>query len=171
MKKILLVLSILFIMVGCSNKGVPAGDPANPNIIAGVREDEKYNDFNVWLFNEMSLQYTPTFIFVDEDNKVRYFNDGEITLEDFDSILKNIKNNSVTLDEDYKTANLGKEFFDADFIEKGEMNVVEIVWTNCGHCEVQIDENNPTIFAAHPEINFVEYFPLDVQADVDEFIK
>ena len=130
----------------------------------------KYDEFNNYLFNDLGLAYTPTFIITDKNNKIVYFNDGEVTAEQFKQILKDIDNNSVDIAEEYK-ANLGKELKEVDFIQKGKVNVLEVVWTNCGHCEVQIKENNPAILAEHKDLVFIEYFPLDTQEAVDTFVK
>lgn len=168
MKKILTFLTILLILVGCSTP--TNNEDTTVAVVAGVREDNKYEDFNQYLFTELGLAYTPTFIITDTSGKITYFNDGEVTAEGFKDILNDIKNNSVEVSEDYMP-NLGKTLMKTDFIKDNVVNVIEIVWTNCGHCKVQITENNPAILAENPNIHFVEYFPMDVMSDVENFIK
>ena len=166
MKKIILVLITLLCLFGCTtNNTVPSA-----KIIAGDREDGKYDEFNTYLFNELGLAYTPTFIIINKDNKIVYFNDGEVTASEFKNLLKSIEDGSVDLPEEYKN-NLGKEFMNVDFVQKDKMNVIEIVWTNCSHCKVQVNENNPEIFKENPTINFVEYFALDSQEAIEDFLK
>ena len=171
MKKLVVLILIIFMITGCTVKS-EHDNPENPEdvdevdlyaanygreftnwekfaedekgaitILAG--KDQENLDFSNYLLGDLNVGYTPTFILIDTEGKIRYFNDGVISTEDFDSLIESIPEEIILC--------------------------FEVVATTCSHCKKQMSEYMPSIVTNYPDMVFVEYFITDTIEDVKEF--
>jgi hypothetical protein len=171
LKKIL-VLLLALILFGCSS-GTQKNNNKELIVIAGA---ESYDNasFNQFLMNEVQVRYTPTFIIV-KDGKIVYYGDSVMSAEKFNNILVDIDQGTVKIEDDsedkFREANIGREFMQKDFISEDGLTVLEIASTTCPYTRMQLVTYNPEIYEQHKDIQFVEYFLMNNQAEVDELFK
>lgn len=119
--------------------------PGEPRVLSGKTADNE--NLTNYLFDELLVKYTPTFIIVDDEGVIRYYDDGELTHRGFDNILSII----------------GEE-------ENSKILCFEIFATTCSHCRNQLINQTPLMLEKHPEVIYVHYFIVDYKEDIDEFI-
>ena len=164
---------MVILLVGCSTTNTPTEKNKERLIIAGAEHFENAS-FNQFLLEDLNVAYTPTFIFV-KDGKIVYFDDSVMSADKFNDVLVAIDQNNVTFKDspnnDYKIANIGKDFMMKDFIASDGLTVLEIGSVTCPYTKMQLTECNPEIYEQHKNIQFVEYFLRNNQSEVDEFLK
>ncbi len=110
-------------------------------VIAGKNNNQE--ELNDYLFDELHVGYTPTFIIFNDEGKIKYFSDGELDLERFNKIVKDIEGENLVC--------------------------FEIVSTTCTHCKNQIEKYMPAIVENNQDIAFIEYFIIDTKEDIEKF--